>query len=157
MSTRQGPGRTRCHFHCQTHYTTEDDGDGGGGGDSPSLCSSRVLFLLSSHVRRPLPPPHAKASGRASDPGLVGEESQVKCAEHTLPVLGRYALICSWWGKLHNPATREELLKTQGREEEEKRQDVQQPSLTRNIDNQTYGRQPGEVPNQLKYGQIEVL
>lgn len=21
LSTRQGPGRTQCHFHCQTHYT----------------------------------------------------------------------------------------------------------------------------------------
>lgn len=25
LITRQGPGRTQCHFHCQTHYTTEED------------------------------------------------------------------------------------------------------------------------------------
>lgn len=25
LITQQGPGRTQCHFHCQTHYTTEED------------------------------------------------------------------------------------------------------------------------------------
>lgn len=44
MITRQGPGRTQCHFHCQTHYTTEED--------SPPLLSCPLCSAVM--LRNPL-------------------------------------------------------------------------------------------------------
>lgn len=138
LITWQGPGRTQCHFHCQTHYTAEED--------SPPLLS--CPFSPAVMWRNP-----STACRDELRVGHVEVESQVKYAEHT-QCFSCYTICYS--GSMHNSATRKEQLEIQKRHFKWMAQQFSLEILailTVNL----YIQQWGGLPKQLKYYKIEVL
>lgn len=91
LITQQGPGRTQCHFHCQTHYTTEEDSP------LPPLLQSCVESLSAFPCMHWVGWAHRSERAR-------------KNMLNTQYTSSHYAIYC-YSGKMHNSAIREELAK----------------------------------------------
>lgn len=137
LITQQGPGRTPCHFHCQTHYTTEED--------SPPLLSCPFSPAVMWRYPSTAGIDELGMSKWKAKRNVLNAHNIFSPHTITYAIVGKCIILLqkSNWKYRENTFKWEVLQFSLGTLE----------ILTVNI----YSQQQGELPNQLKYNKIEVV